>query len=118
MKLITRIPYDEVDFVWISNHYDVHVSGLCKMGNTLFYFKTINIDDYFINEEELKCEIFMLSFKEEIKWKLKKFFFEKMVGYHWTYPYRKQGVGFYYRKPEWIYKRLFKLYYSLKKLNR
>lgn len=116
MVLIATIPYDEVNFVWISGHYDIHRFGLCKIGNTLFYFKTINVDQYYDDETELKCEIYMLSFLEEIRWRLKKFFFEQMIGYHWTYPFRKEATGFYYRNPKWLYKFLFWLYFKLKKL--
>jgi hypothetical protein len=114
MKLITTIPYDEVNFVWVSSHYDVHLSGLCKMGNTLFYFKTINYEDYYDNDNELKCEIYMMSFREEMKWRWKKFSFEQMVGYHWSYPKRKNS-HFHYRNPQWLYKLLFKLHYAIKK---
>jgi len=112
MRHIATLPYDEVNFVWVSSHYDVHLSGLCKMGNTLFYFKTINHESYFEDDEELMCEIYNLTFCESIKWKLKKFFFEQMVGYHWSYPTKRSH--FYYRKPEWLYKRLFWLYYKVK----
>lgn len=112
MKLIVTLPYEEVDFVWISNHYDIHMSGLCKMGNTLFWFKTINPED---DDEQLKCDIFMLSFWEEMRLRARKFFFEQMVGYHWSYPKRKNS-HFHYRKPQWLYKILFKLYYIIKRL--
>jgi hypothetical protein len=111
MRHIATLPYDELNFVWVNNHYDVHISGLCRLGFSLFYFKTINHD----SDEELMCEVYMLSWSEEIKWKLKKFFFEQMVGYHWSYPQRKNN-HFHYRKPEWLYKRLFWLYYTIKKL--
>lgn len=110
MRLIATLSYDDIDFVWVNNHYDVHISGLCKLGFSLFYFKTINHD----SDEELMCEVYMLSTVEEIKWKLKKFFFEQMVGYHWTYPKRKNS-HFHYRKPEWLYMILFKLYYKIKR---
>jgi hypothetical protein len=110
MRLIATLSYDDIDFVWVDNHYDVHISGLCKLGFSLFYFKTINHD----SDEELMCEVYMLSTIEEIKWKLKKFFFEQMVGYHWTYPKRKNS-HFHYRKPEWLYMILFKLYYKIKR---
>jgi hypothetical protein len=111
MKHLATLSYDDIDFVWVNNHYDVHISGLCRLGFNLFYFKTINHD----SDEELMCEVYMLSWSEEIKWKLKKFFFEQMVGYHWSYPKRNNG-HFHYRKPEWLYKRLFWLYYTIKKL--
>ena len=116
MKLIATLTYDEVNFVWISNHYDVHISGLCKMGNTLFWFETKNYEDLYDEDKELMCDVYMLSFWEEMKLRTRKLFFEQMVGYHWSYPQRKQGKGFYYRKPEWLYKRLFKLYYIIKKI--
>lgn len=116
MKRIATLRYDEIKFVWVSSHYDVHLSGLCKMGNTLFYFKTINYEDLYDDDKELMCEIYDLTFTEDIKWRLKKLFFEKMVGYHWSYPQRKEWARFYYRRPVWLSKFLFKLYYSLKKL--
>jgi hypothetical protein len=114
MKLIATLPYDEINFVWVSSHYDVHLFGICKMGNTLFYFKTINYEDLYDDDKELMCEIYYLTFWEDVKWRLKKFFFEQMVGYHWSYPKRKNS-HFHYRKPEWLYKLLFKLYYTIKK---
>lgn len=116
MRLVTTIPYDEVKFVWVNNHYDVHISGLCKMGNTLFYFKTINHQDYFEDDDELMCELYTLCFKDEIKWRLKKFFFEQMVGYHWSYNNKGNRPKFYYRKPQWLYVMLFNLYYAIKKI--
>jgi hypothetical protein len=116
MKHIATLPYDEIDFVWISNHYDIHISGLCKMGNTLFWFKTLNPEDDEDDEEELKCDVYMLSFWEEMRLRARKFFFEQMVGYHWSYPQRKEWARFYYRRPVWLSKLLFKLYYTIKKL--
>lgn len=114
MKHFATLPYDEIDFVWVGSHYDIHLSGLCKMGNTLFYFMTINYEDYYDDNKELMCEIYDLTFWEDVRLRLKKFFFERMVGYHWSYPKRKNG-HFHYRKPEWLYKLLFKLYYTIKK---
>ncbi len=114
MRHIATLPYDEINFVWIQGHYDVHLLGLCKLGNTLFYFKTINVDDYY-DGKELMCDVYMLSSLEEVKWRLRKFFFEQMVGYHWSYP-KRNNKGYYIRKPKWLYKFLFKLYYSLKKI--
>lgn len=113
MRHIATLPYDEIKFVWVSSHYDVHLSGLCKMGNTLFYFKTINHEEYFEEDQELMCEIYDLLFTENIKWRLRKFFFEQMVGYLWSYPTKRSH--FYYRKPKWLYKGLFWLYYKIKR---
>jgi len=111
MKHIATLPYDEVDFVWVSSHWDVHLSGLCKMGNTLFWFQTKIKGDY----DHIECDIFMLSYWEEIRFKLRKFLFERMVGYHWSYP-KRNNHGFHYRKPQWLHKILFSLYYKIRKL--
>lgn len=111
MKHIVTLPYDEVDFVWVSNHYDVHLSGLCRMGNTLFWFETKIEGDY----EKITCDIFMLSFWEEMKLKFRKFSFERMVGTHWSYD-KKNKTVFHYRKPQWLSKLLFKLYYIIRRL--
>jgi hypothetical protein len=112
MKKIATIPYDDVEFVWVSNHYDVHLSGLCKMGNTLFWFQTRILDDY----DNIECDIYMLSFWEEMKLRFRKFSFERMVGFHWSYPQRKEWAQFYYKKPIWLNKLLFKLYYLIRKI--
>lgn len=111
MKQIATLPYDEVNFVWVTKHWDVHLSGLCKMSNTLFWFETRILDDY----DNIVCDIFMLSFWEEVRLRLRKFFFEQMVGNHWSYD-KKNKNNFYYRKPKWLSKLLFSLYYNIKKL--
>lgn len=117
MKLITTIPYDETKFKHISNHYDLHLKGTCIYNNELCAFKAIKGDwnDELDNWDESFCQIYSLTKIEkyvEIKEQRK---FELMVGYHWSYPQRKEGVGFYIRKPKWLYKILFKMYYNLKK---
>jgi hypothetical protein len=114
MRHIATLSYDDIDFVWVESHYDVHLSGLCKLGFTLFYFKTINVEESYDDDNGLMCEVYMLSLFEEIRWKLKKFFFERMVGYHWSYPQRKEWARFHYRKPVWLSKILVKLYYKIK----
>jgi hypothetical protein len=45
MNRIATLPYDELKFFWVNSHYDIHLSGLCKIGNTIFYFKTINSNE-------------------------------------------------------------------------
>lgn len=116
MELIATIPYDEVDFKFIINHYDLHLSGICRYNGKTCYFKTIE-GEYNYEEDEWNesfCEIYKLTFREKWKyfWIRKKF--ECMVGYHWTYPQRKMKGAFYYRKPVCIYKYLFNLFYKKK----
>lgn len=69
------------------------------------------MDDY----EETYVKIYDLKFIEKIKWLWRKFLFEKMIGYHYSYDdNKKRGKGFHYRKPQWLYKRLLWLYYWMK----
>ncbi len=120
MKIkIATVPYEELDFVWISNHWDIHLNGLCNYKNNLCEFKTKEGEYDWEKEEYIiptTCDIYSLSLVEKIKWLSTKKKFELMVGYHWTYPYRKtRERPFHYRKPKWLYKWLFSLFYKNRK---
>lgn len=41
MKLIATIPYNQVNFKFITNHYDIHYSGTCIYNSNLCEFKSI-----------------------------------------------------------------------------
>jgi hypothetical protein len=123
-KLNKRVPiatilYDDVKFKFITNHYDVHLNGTCIFNGELCEFEN-EYPDY--NEEkddweEMFVKIYKLSRREKFEWRKKQFLFEQAVGYHWSYPNKNEkGRGsFYYRKPKWFYKLLFKWYYKYKK---
>lgn len=100
--------YNEVDFVWISNHYDIHLAGLCRVDGRLHRFET--------NDDTREVTIYRLTRIAKIRWILKKKLFEFCVGYHWTYPNRKQGLNWQYRRPEWLWKIVFVGYYKCNKL--
>jgi hypothetical protein len=112
MKHITTIAYHKMDFVFISDHWDLHLVGTCFYEGNLCYFKTLDDDfeDEIVEDWETVCEIFALTFLEKIYWRWQQKKFEWMVGYHWTYPL--QGKRFYYRTPVWFYKFLFRLFYK------
>jgi hypothetical protein len=113
MKLLDIIPYSAAQFVFVSDHYDIHLSGTCQYKGQLCYFKTSDdaYDDENDGRTETVCEIYQLSLLEKLSWRWQQKKFEWMVGYHWTYPQRDEGATFYYRKPIWFYKFLFKLFY-------
>lgn len=94
---------DRYDYVYVSDHYDIHLRGLCRYKTKLCYFTT----DY-DTEDTI---IYSLRWHEKIKGIFKKKIFEWCVGYHWTYPQREEGAEFYYRKPELLFVILFNLYY-------
>jgi len=128
MKLIATIPYDDVNFRWVSNHWDIHLNGICEYQNQICEFKTIQGEGhwtYILDEkgEEVEedeyvetiptvCEIYELTEKEKKERLSRQRKFEICVGYHWTYPYRKTGERpFRIRNPKWFYRLLFNLYY-------
>ncbi len=119
---IATIPYEKMNFVWITNHYDIHRNGLCNYNNNLCEFKT-NEGEYDWDKEEYiiptTCDIYSLTLTEKLKWRYRQKKFELMVGYHWTYPYRKTGErSFHFRKPKWLYKWLFSLFYKTQKCSK
>ena len=115
--VIKVIPYDEVNFKWISNHWDVHLSGTCIYNGELCEFENSypmyneDTDEY----EEMLVKIYKLDLLSKLAWMKRQWGFEKCVGYHWTYINGARSYGFKYRKPEWFYKRLLNWYYSIKK---
>lgn len=115
-NLVKILPYSEVNFRWVSNHYDAHLSGTCIYNDELHEFENeltgydFEKDDW----EEMFVKIYELDFISKLKWRWRQWKFEKCVGYHYTYPNRKNGVTFYYRKPEWLYIRLLNWYYKRK----
>lgn len=115
-ELITTLPYSEVKFRWVCNHWDVHLNGTCIYNNELCEFEN-KASDY--NEElddwdEMYVKIYKIDFLSKLRWYYRQWLFEKCVGYHWSYPKRKERKVFYYRNPKWLYKWLIKKYYKIK----
>jgi len=108
-KFIKTLPYDEVDFKWISNHYDVHLKGSCMFNGSLHEFENDYPEDF---DSEMMVRIYKLDLLSKLKWYWDQWKFEKCIGYHWTYPHRKNGQSFYYRKPKWLYTKIFNWYYK------
>ena len=111
---IKTLPYNEVKFKFISNHYDVHLNGSCLYENSICEFKSEypNYNEETDDWDEQWVNIYKLNWREKLKWIWKQWLFEKCVGYHWSYRNGKRGKGFYYRKPKWFYVWIFNLYYG------
>lgn len=125
MKHVARIPYKEVEFFFISSHYDLHIKGLCIYNNKISHFQT-DLDTLYKDEPEddepdtlwdtrTQVDIYELTNMELSDRLMEKTKFEIMVGYHWSYPEKALGHQFYIRKPKWFFKFLFWLFYKLKK---
>ena len=113
-KKIATVKENELEFVWVSSHYDIHLNGICKYKGELCEFKGIQPnwnpekDDWY----DTFYEIYKLSFKEKLNWVIRQKKFEIAVGYHWSYPQRKKNVEFKIRKPKWLFNMLFRMYYK------
>jgi hypothetical protein len=106
MKIIEEKVTDIGDIIYVSSYYDGPLEGLTKYKGKLCKFLCVDDDEYYY------YDIYSLTAWEKIKelWKKKKF--ELCVGYHWSYKNGKRASGFYYRKPQWLYKWLFRMYYN------
>jgi hypothetical protein len=117
-------PYGEIEFVFVSDHYDFHRSGICRHDGKLAQFSCV--EDYppgwgscgedcdgcdLCNDYPVVCQIKPLTTAQKIGWIWKKKLFEICVGTHWTYPNRPRGASFRARRPRWLYALLFALYY-------
>jgi len=93
MIRVSDIPYEDMNFVWIKNHWDIHLEGLCKYKHELSYFR---IDSNYDGDHSKPFfyNIYELSFIEKLKWLFRKKAFEICVGYHWTYKKGKRSAHF------------------------
>ena len=104
----------QIEFLWVQSYYDGPLKGLCKYNNEICYFEVKDEVPYEEDDEQfikMVYSIYKLTVLEKIKWLWKKKLFELCVGYHYTYPQRKNKEWFYYRKPVWLYRFIFCLYY-------
>lgn len=114
-----RVPYTKVNFFWISNHYDIHLSGLCKMNGELMWFITPKVPAW--NERYPKVHLFKLTRREKIRLLARKWWFEFCIGKHWTAPnFRKPPKPF--KHFRWFHQMMYNFYYRkefrrLKKIN-
>ena len=107
-----QIPYDKMNFVWYDAHYDVHLSGLCKVNNRLYRFKVGT--DYGWSETldkyvEPIMHVYELTNKEKLIWLCRKWLFEICIGKHCSYPFKRKYGS---RKPKWFWQIVFDLYYK------
>lgn len=115
---MNTLDYEDMDFVYITNHYDVHLEGLCRYNGELHKFKISPAlsDKEFYEDEIVRYDVSSLTILEKIKAIYKKKMFEWCVGYHWSYP-RKPGTTFKIKRPKWFWNRVFNVYfYGLKRI--
>ena len=80
------VPYEEVKFSWITDHYDIHLTGFCVYEGKRCKFTTMN---YEYTEENnsplLLCKIEHLSKFEIFVSNIDQTLFELLVSKRWSY---------------------------------
>lgn len=121
--LAEGITHQDFEYLWIKHSFDFPRDGLCYYKGELCAFLGYDVANPKYNPtcecEDCECEnvylaryaIFRLSTTQKIKALLQKWAFEIFVGTHCSYRNGMRRGHFYYRKPEWLFKGLFKLYY-------
>jgi hypothetical protein len=100
------IRYEELYLVFVSNFYDHPLSGLCLYKGALCKFEWPYEDDY--------VTVHSMSLGERLVARFRQKMFEWFVGDHWTYVDGKERYAeFGARKPEWLSRLLFKMYYKM-----
>jgi hypothetical protein len=107
MKVIEKNTKDIGEIVFVSTYYDGPLEGLTKYKGQLCKFTCVEDDDQYFY-----YDLYSLTAWEKIKelWKKKKF--ELCIGYHWSYKNGKRLSEFHFRKPQWLYKWLFRMYFK------
>lgn len=104
------VDYKDMDFVFVTNHYDIHIEGLCRINNKLWSFKLYDMND----AASSVYAVTPLNCVDTLKAVIAKKAFEICVGYHWTYPNRTNGEEFYMKSPKWFWNMVFHLYYKVR----
>jgi len=110
--------YDKIEFIWVTDHYDIHLKGLCKYRDRYCRFELMQDSDYetmdvMANGDDVYA-LYTLTDDEAEEFLRQKRLFELCVGYHWSYPERLNGAQFGNRWPRWFWNIIFKLYYKWK----
>lgn len=112
---LTTIPREEVEWVHVSSHYDIHLSGLCRYGGALCHAEIHDEGEWDDDAERYirptTYRIFALSpLALALRlWRMK--LFQWCVGYHWTYPHRPNRERFRMRRWGYLSQFLFGAYY-------
>jgi hypothetical protein len=99
-----RVPYKDVQIVWVNDFYDWPLSGVGLHNGRVVRFKREDIDD----------EVFVLTAltrRQRLKEWYRRTLFGICVGWHWHYKDGKRAYRF-GRSPQWFWGALTNLYYK------
>jgi len=108
IKAIATVKYVDMNFFWITDHYDIHLTGYCHYKGALCRFDVT--DDFFAKPtNQVSYNIFSMTLFEKIKMLIDKTLFETCVGTSWSFPVKKES-----KKPKWLKKLLHEFYFWIK----
>ena len=100
------VKFYDMDFFWVMDHYDVHLSGLCWHKKRLHFFE-IESDFFALPHKDIEYRVYQLGFRDKLKLRLDKLMFEVCVSTNWSYP-PKEGRSL---NIVWLNKALHNFYY-------
>jgi len=105
-----RMPAKHLNIHHVIGYYDHPLSGVCLIKDKWWWFDRVYGSRW--------VKVRRMSAWEVIKRRFGLFMFETCVGNHWRYKDGKRVSHFYWWKPEFLHRFLFKMYYLVKKLNK
>lgn len=104
-KLIAIIPYYEVDWVFVSNFWDINLEGTCIYNGMLCDFETIDNPD--VDMDNIMVLIYKLSTIQRMNRRIRKTMFEWFVSTSWSYKDGKKVPRRF--RPDWSKKIYYKI---------
>jgi len=74
--------WGEFENVWCSDYYDGPLCGICRHNGRLCVYRLSGDSDEVDADWAYRIE--RLSLIQGIRWKMRQWIFERMVGYHWS----------------------------------
>lgn len=108
MDLVTKIEWDDLHVVYVTNFYDIPLTGLCLWKGKLERFE---VEDY----EYGTYRVIHINWLQRLKARFDKKMFEWFVGHHWSYDNGRRTNYYYVRSPQWLHNAAFKFYYWMTK---
>lgn len=103
---LTTLRYEDMNWLHVFNHYDIHLSGLCYYKNKICWFQ---IEEW--DADEVFYYIYALPFKDKLSLLWSSSLFNLCIGPHWSYKEKHKGKPFKIKYPRWFWLIVFNMYY-------
>ena len=104
--------HEALEWEFVADHYDVHLKGLVRCDGR--WCEAELVSDPWEFDQPLIYLVTPLSWRGWMRWKVRQWGFELCVGTHWSGSKRPRK-RYRLRRPRWFWKRVFQLYYWVKR---